>query len=223
MTSAGPSAARISRAVDSSKNDLRTRTPLAAATSATPPDGSTPRCRTPASAMVASMTPSLQPISTTNGSSPVSSSASRRLASDSKWARMTDDPEEKYGYPLWNMCSRGTSSISWTIVHVSHSPAASRKKNSWPRSASGSGNASDSGWRPKSKNSVTVPPHTRHSEVVDIGNSWRERVRSDGNGHRRLLDLFHQGRLLQRPVVFLPKVATGEHGVDEGFDDVGEL
>lgn len=79
----------------SSKKSVRTFTPSARATSATPAEGSKPRCRTPASLTVFSMIPSLQPISTMNGSAASVRRKSRAISV--KCSRMTDEPEEWYG------------------------------------------------------------------------------------------------------------------------------
>ena len=81
-------------AEDSWKNSVVTRTPFALASSATPPQGSTPRCRMPVSATVLSMTPSLHPSSTMNGSDPVSSVSMNVRAVVSKCLRITDEPDE---------------------------------------------------------------------------------------------------------------------------------
>ncbi|GAB3837217.1 hypothetical protein GCM10029963_01930 [Micromonospora andamanensis] len=121
-TLAGPSCAAISAPTASSKKAERTRTPAARATSATPPHGSTPRCRTPAARTAASMVPSLEPISTMNGSLPVDSRSRRSWAVRVKCSRIRTDPEETYGYESWNIRSRGTSANCCTIEHDSQTP-----------------------------------------------------------------------------------------------------
>jgi hypothetical protein len=97
MTSAGPSATRIAAADDLSKKTVRTRIPCRRATAAASADGSTPRCRTPASRTARSITPSLEPISTRNGSVPCGRSPSSSRAVPAKCARITAEPEERYG------------------------------------------------------------------------------------------------------------------------------
>ncbi len=94
MTSAAPCDSRTPAAVDSSKKSFSTSTPPARAISATPPEGSKPSCRTPASLTVFSMTPSLQPISTTNGSACRSSVRRNRSAVALKCSRILDEPDE---------------------------------------------------------------------------------------------------------------------------------
>ncbi len=89
-TCAGPSAARTSAADSASKKALCTRPPAT-------PVGSKARWRTPASATVRRVTPSLQPISTKNGSGPPSSRARNPRPVSSKCACITVEPAEWYG------------------------------------------------------------------------------------------------------------------------------